>query len=168
MNNWRSPPPGAITDRYENYRKEFDLLWKDDHSDVHTVTLPEALRLKLIKFAPKEPPVVEPSNALARQKAAMVFQFVAEAPYFPDGGATCDATAMVDLWPHQTARGQRDGRVPGRHGRLLCDEVGMGKTIEAILRLRRLMAGRGVKRALLLVPAGLSKQWQGNYAKRAA
>ena len=146
-------------ERYEYYRKEFDLLWKDNHPDVHTVTLPEALRLKLIKFATKEPPVGEPSNALARQKAAMIWQYILEAPYFPDGGAPCDATAMVDLWPHQrhvvseTASAWPDGR-------LLCDEVGMGKTIEAILVLRRLMAGRGVKRALLLVPAGLLKQWQ--------
>lgn len=146
-------------DRYANYRRQFDLLWADHHSDVHTVTLPEALRLKLIKFAPKEPPVNEPSNAMARQKAAMVWQYMVEAPFFPDGGATCDATAMVDLWPHQrhvvseTASAWPDGR-------LMCDEVGMGKTIEAILVLRRLMAGRGVKRALLLVPAGLLKQWQ--------
>ena len=36
----------------------------------------------------------------------------------------------------------------------------MGKTIEAILVLRRLMAGRGVRRALILLPAGLLKQWQ--------
>jgi len=45
-------------------------------------------------------------------------------------------------------------------GRLICDEVGMGKTIEAILVLRRLMAGRGVQRVLILLPAGLLKQWQ--------
>ena len=53
-------------------------------------------------------------------------------------------------------RGFHQGRAPacaGRDGRLLCDEGGMGKTIEAILILRRLMAGRGVRRALLLVPA---------------
>ena len=38
------------------------------------------------------------------------------------------------------------------------DEVGMGKTIQEILILRRLLAGRGVRRALLLLPAGLLKQ----------
>jgi hypothetical protein len=31
----------------------------------------------------------------------------------------------------------------------------MGKTVEAILVLRRLLAGRGVKRALLMPPANL-------------
>ena len=145
--------------RHQEYTREFESPWKNTHSDVYTVTLPEALRLKLVKFAPREAPVVEPSTALARQKAAMIWKFIVEAPYLPNGAAACDATAMVDLWPHQrrvveeTAKAWPDGR-------LLCDEVGMGKTIEAILILRRLMAGRGVRRVLVLLPAGLLKQWQ--------
>ncbi|MDF0667050.1 MAG: SNF2-related protein [Nitrospira sp.] len=145
--------------RYREYAEEFESLWRDTHPDVHTVTLPEALRLRLVKFAPKEPPITDPSNAMARQKAAMIWRFIVEAPYLPDGGATCDATAMVDLWPHQRRVVQETAEA-WPEGRLLCDEVGMGKTIEAILVLRRLMAGRGVRRALILLPAGLLKQWQ--------
>lgn len=145
--------------RHREYAEEFNALWRDTHPDVHTVTLPEALRLRLVKFAPKEPPISEPSNALARQKAAMVWRFIVEAPYLPNGGATCDATAMVNLWPHQR-RVVEETAEAWPEGRLLCDEVGMGKTIEAILVLRRLMAGRGVRRALILLPAGLLKQWQ--------
>lgn len=146
--------------RYRHYAEgEFTALWLNKHPDVHTVTLPEALRLKLIKYAPKEPPVAEPSNALARQKAAMVWRFIVEAPYFPEGGPVCDATAMVDLWPHQQ-RVVEETAEAWPEGRLLCDEVGMGKTIEAICVLRRLMAGRGVRRVLILLPAGLLKQWQ--------
>jgi len=146
-------------ERHKEYAAEFEALWKDEHPDVHTVTLPEALRLKLIKFAPEEPPVEEPKVAVERQKAAMLWQFIAEAPYLPNGAAACDATAMVELWPHQR-------RVVGEvaeawpDGRLLCDEVGLGKTIEAIFVLRRLMAGRGVRRALLLLPKNLAAQWQ--------
>jgi len=145
--------------RYEEYRQEFEALWGDTHPTVHTISLPEALRERLIKLAPEEPPVEEPSNAAARQKAAMVWQFLLEAPYFQDGGATCDATAMVDLWPHQR-RVVEESASAWPAGRLLCDEVGMGKTIEAILVLRRLLAGRGVRRALTLLPAGLLPQWQ--------
>jgi SNF2 family DNA or RNA helicase len=146
-------------ERYQEYNKEFDLLWKDAHPDVYTVSLPEALRLRLIKFAPPEPPILEPSTALIRQKAAMIWNFIVEAPFLPDGGPACDATAMVDLWPHQR-RVVEETTKAWPEGRLLCDEVGMGKTIEAILILRRLMAGRGVRRALILLPAGLLKQWQ--------
>jgi superfamily II DNA or RNA helicase len=151
--SWEDP------DRYNEYAGEFQTLWEDRHPDVHTVSLPEAVRLRLIKFAPQEPPTAEPSNALARQKAAMVWRFIAEAPYFSDGGATCDATGMVDLWPHQR-RVVEETASAWPSGRLLCDEVGLGKTLEAIFALRRLMAGRGVRRALILLPAGLLKQWQ--------
>ena len=149
----------ADPSRYEYYSKKFKLLWERNHPSVAVYPLPEAVRLKLIKFAPKQPPLEEPSNAAARQKAAMVWQFLLDAPYFPSGGATCDASAMVSMWPHQRRVVEETARVwPA--GRLLCDEVGMGKTIEAILVLRRLMAGRGVERVLILLPAGLLRQWQ--------
>lgn len=146
-------------ERFGEYRDEFAALWGDDHPDVHTVPLPEALLLKLIKFAPAEPPLVEPSDALARRKAAMVWRFVAEAPYLADGASVCEATAPIDLWPHQRVVID-EASAAWPDGRMLCDEVGMGKTIEAIMVLRRLLAGRGVARALLLLPAGLTSQWQ--------
>ncbi len=149
----------ADPERCEHYRREFEWLWSDQHPTVHTLTLPEAIRLKLIKLAPKQPPVEEPSDAVARQKAAMTWRFLLEAPYLANGGPTCDATALVDLWPHQKRVVEETAAVwPA--GRLLCDEVGMGKTVEAILVLRRLLAGRGVRRALILLPAGLLAQWQ--------
>jgi len=152
-------------ERYEEYAQEIEALWKDRHPDVYTLTLPEAMRLRLIKFAPKEPPIVEPSDALARQKAAMIWKYIVEVPYMTKGGVACDATSMVDLWPHQK-KVVEEAAEAWPDGRLLCDEVGMGKTIETILILRRLMAGRGVKRALLLLPAGLLKQWQGELREK--
>lgn len=151
--SWHDP------ERYHEYASEFEALWADRHPDVHTVTLPEALRLELVRFAPPEAPVVEPGQTLARQRAAMLWRFIVESPYLPNGGPTCDATAMVDLWPHQR-RVVEETAEAWPDGRLLCDEVGMGKTIEAILVLRRLMAGRGVRRVLILLPAGLLGQWQ--------
>lgn len=154
-------------DRHREYAEEFQALWEDRHADVHTVTLPDALRLKLIKFAPKEPPVQEPREVLKRQQAAMLWRFIVEAPYLagPEGAAACDATAMVDLWPHQR-RVVEETAAAWPDGRLLCDEVGLGKTIEAVFVLRRLMAGRGVRRALLLVPKNLVNQWQGELREK--
>jgi len=146
-------------ERFTEYRQEFDALWADSHPHVHTVTLPEALKQKLVKLAPPEPPLAEPSDAIARRKAAMVWRFIAEAPYLKNGASACEATAPIDLWPHQrVVIEEAAGAWPD--GRMLCDEVGMGKTIEAIMILRRLMAGRGVARVLLLLPAGLTGQWQ--------
>ena len=42
----------------------------------------------------------------------------------------------------------------------------MGKTVEAILALRRLLAGRGVRRVLILPPANLQPQWQGELREK--
>lgn len=149
----------ADVERLAYFRNRFEDLWSDLDATVHTVSLPEALRLKLIKFSPKGTPTREPSNALTRQRAEMLWRYISEAPYLENGAAACDATAFVDMWPHQRQVVEDTANVwPA--GRLLCDEVGMGKTIEAILVLRRLLAGRGVRRALILLPAGLQMQWQ--------
>jgi superfamily II DNA or RNA helicase len=152
-------PSWQDKERFDEYRQEFDDLWQDSHPHVHTVTLPEALRQKIIKFAPAEPPLTEPTDALARRRAAMAWRFIAEAPYLENGAAACEATAPIDLWPHQRVVIE-EAASAWPNGRMLCDEVGTGKTIEAIMVLRRLLAGRGVSRALLLLPAGLTSQWQ--------
>lgn len=150
-------------ERHRHYTDEFEQLWKGHHPDVKVYTLPEAVREKLVKYAPKETPVgvAEASSHRDLLESAMVWQFVAAAPYLsgPSGLAACDSTAFVSPWPHQR-RVVDETAAAWPDGRLLCDEVGMGKTIEAILVLRRLLHGRGVRRALLLLPAGLLQQWQ--------
>ncbi len=150
----------------EHYRSEFEKLWRDEHEAVRVVSLPEAVREKLISFAPKDAPVVEPRPGPEAARAAMVWRFLNAAPFLPGGETVSDATAPVDLWPHQR-RVVEDVTRAFPAGRLLCDEVGMGKTIEAALALRRLLLGRGVRRALLLVPAGLMRQWQEELREKA-
>jgi len=141
------------------YQGRFEELWGSRDEHVMAITLPDAVREKLIKLAPAQAPVDEPGVSRESIEAAMVWKFLASSPFLADGESACDNTAPVDMWPHQIKVVADTARAfPA--GRLLCDEVGMGKTIEAILVLRRLLSGRGVKRALLLVPAGLLKQWQ--------
>lgn len=158
--SWEDP------ERLEHYQEEFRRLWAgDQHPHVRTLPLPEAVRLRLIRYAPEEP-VFEPlEKDLDRRRAAMLWSFASEAPYLPTGADACDATAMIELWPHQRKVVDEVARA-WPEGRLLCDEVGMGKTIQAILVLRRLLAGRGVQRALILVPAGLTEQWQGELREK--
>jgi len=151
-------PAWQDADFVANYQQRFDALWENRDAYVATLPLPDAVRARLITFAPAQPPRELRQDRQAAA-TAMLWRYIGAAAYLPNGEYACDATALVDLWPHQqrvvedTARG-----FPA--GRLLCDEVGMGKTIEAILVLRRLLGGRGVQRALLLVPAGLLQQWQ--------
>ena len=49
---------------------------------------------------------------------------------------------------------------------MLCDEVGLGKTIEAGLALRALRMSGYVGRALLAVPASIAAQWQREMADK--
>lgn len=150
--------------RFEHFGDQFEELWRGNNTQVAVVSLPDAVRDRLIRYASHEDtPVVRPIIEMTRRQrleAWMRWRFALEAPWFTDGARNCDAMAPgVWLWPHQV-RVVEECATAWPAGRLLCDEVGMGKTIEAIMILRRLLAGRGVRRILLLVPAGILQQWQ--------
>lgn len=150
--SWQDP------DFVRYYQARFDALWQDRDEYVRVYSLPDAVRTKIISFAPKSPPKEIKQNT-KDLVTAMLWHYIGAAAYLPNGEHACDATAMVDLWPHQhRVVNETAPHFPA--GRLLCDEVGMGKTVEAIQVLRRLLNGRGVERALLLTPAGLLQQWQ--------
>ncbi len=83
---------------------------------------------------------------------------VLQAPAFEDLLAVDAARGVVPL-EHQThAVRQLLARLRGRG--MLCDEVGMGKTIEAGLALLELTLRRAVRRALILAPPSLLGQWK--------
>ncbi len=156
--------------RFHHYKEEFENIWNDTDVFVHTMPLPEAVQKELIKFAGPEPPIHEPKETesvlpgvkgeIDRKKTAMLWKFLAHSAYLPDSTASCYLTAPLDhLWPHQQ-NVIEEVTAAWPEGRLLCDEVGMGKTIEAIMAIRSLLGGRGVRRVLFLLPAGLTLQWQ--------
>lgn len=67
-------------------------------------------------------------------------------------------SAKIDLLPHQVVLTHRVTTASPRRF-LIADEVGLGKTIEAALILRELMSRGELKRALMVVPAGLVNNW---------
>ena len=68
-------------------------------------------------------------------------------------------SAKVDLLPHQIVLVHRvAGARPKRF--LIADEVGLGKTIETALILRELASRGELKRAIMIVPAGLVENWR--------
>lgn len=69
------------------------------------------------------------------------------------------STAMVDLNPHQVDAGLFAFKGPMSRGAILCDEVGLGKTIEAGLVICQLWA-EGKRKIIIVVPASIRKQWQ--------
>jgi ATP-dependent helicase HepA len=67
--------------------------------------------------------------------------------------------SRVALKPHQIAVVHRVV-TSYPHRFLLCDEVGLGKTIEAGVILKELRARKSADRVLIIVPPNLMRQWQ--------
>lgn len=72
--------------------------------------------------------------------------------------ASALTSAKIDLLPHQVVLTHRIATASPRRY-LIADEVGLGKTIETALILRELASRGELKRALLVVPAGLVHNW---------
>src|SRR5205085_2639305 len=77
---------------------------------------------------------------------------------------TLDANAIKEL-PHQIDVAQRVLRDMGGRA-ILADEVGLGKTIEASIIYKELAIRGLARRALILTPASLVGQWQGELAEK--
>jgi ERCC4-related helicase len=69
------------------------------------------------------------------------------------------SSAVVDLNPHQIDAALFAFKGPMSKGAILCDEVGLGKTIEAGLVVSQLWA-EGRRKIIVVVPASIRKQWQ--------
>src|SRR5689334_13772673 len=77
---------------------------------------------------------------------------------------TLDANAIKEL-PHQIDVAQRVLRDMGGRA-ILADEVGLGKTIEASIIYKELAVRGLARRALILTPASLVGQWQGELEEK--
>ena len=72
--------------------------------------------------------------------------------------ASALTSAKIDLLPHQVVLTHKIAASATRRF-LIADEVGLGKTIETALALRELASRGELKRALMIVPAGLVNNW---------
>jgi superfamily II DNA or RNA helicase len=113
----------------------------------------------------KPAPACDPADLPDREK--LLFHFLREAPRLVGAGLLGVASAPVAPWPHQREVVRRAVEAYPR-GFLFCDEVGLGKTIEAALALRQLLLSGRVARALILVPKALLRQWQEELHEKAA
>lgn len=149
--------------------ERFLRLWEGKEPNWIALEVPEAARRKLISYAPDSPPLVDPLECIPKppkqpaavpdQHERIIFEFLRLAPFLPNASRLGIETATVRPWPHQRRVVQEVvDRYPESF--LFCDEVGLGKTIEAGLALRQLVVAGQVKRALLLVPKTVLRQWQ--------
>ena len=159
--------------RCDEARASFDSLWQNKHPHLRVLTLPEAVRRQLIAFGrnvsrPLEidgssdlPPMAEPPSALER----LQFAVLRDAPKMPGGRFVGIYTAPVKPWPHQEVVARRLVET-WPYSYLLCDEVGLGKTIEAGLAIRSLLLCGLAQRVLIAPPASLTRQWQRELASK--
>lgn len=161
-------------ERVEEAIQDFENLWNGRISHLPVLTLPEAVRRRLIQFAegvvrPVEVdgssvapmPSIVPPSAIERLK----FAVLRDGPRMPGGRYVGMETAPVDPWPHQKVVVRRLVET-WPYSYLLCDEVGLGKTIEAGLAFRSLYLSGLAKRILIAAPAGLTPQWQRQMASK--
>ncbi|MGF6937125.1 hypothetical protein OKW41_006287 [Paraburkholderia sp. UCT70] len=169
---WRSD---EARERADEAELEFAGLWNNEHPAFRVVTLPDAVRQRLISFAAlnpddKRPLELDSSSAAPvnlKPSAAewLSFAFIKDAPRMRNGQYLGIETAPIEAWPHQ--------RIVARRlvdawplSWMLCDEVGLGKTIETGLALRALHLSGYVRRVLIAAPASVAPQWQRELADK--
>ena len=151
----------------------FIRLWEGKDKDWIALDVPSAITQRLLQFKPPlaperdplegdELPVEEapeqpqPSTTVRDQ---FLFQFLRDAPYLPNAWTLGAVTAAITPWPHQIR--VADAVIHSYPNRaMFCDEVGLGKTIEAGLVIRQLILSGRVKRCLILAPKSVLRQWQ--------
>jgi superfamily II DNA or RNA helicase len=155
----------------------FERLWEGKEPDWVAMPVPEAAKQKLLKLRPANAPLKEfgseekepekqPDKARpvtfrvdADQRERIIFQFLRDVPHLLNAHRLGMETCTVRPWPHQSRVADTVvKRFPERF--MLCDEVGLGKTIEAGLAIRQLVLSGVAKRALILVPKSVLVQWQ--------
>src|SRR5947209_18037734 len=105
----------------------------------------------------------EPATSLLWAEIRREAEGLALAPGF-DRLITLDANTIKEL-PHQIDVAKRVLRQMGGRA-ILADEVGLGKTIEASIIYKELAIRGLARRALILTPASLVGQWQGELAEK--
>ena len=144
--------------------RTFDALWNKQLPGTTVIPLPEAIKKQLIRFRnyyrdgfdePIDPGTLETIEWTWTPELAYVFEAprlwnhtdfaYGEVAVTPFEHQDYVASSVLNSWPPRC---------------MLCDEVGLGKTIEAGLIIHGFLAAGRVDRVLILAPKNILKQWQ--------
>ncbi|WP_162466150.1 DEAD/DEAH box helicase [Streptomyces taklimakanensis] len=145
---------------FSHWKLKFEERWAGRMVGFKVYPLPDAAAERLLSMAPDVlPGERDPEEPEPMGDDAVVARYLQVAPALVGAEALPVATTGITLFPHQQ---QVVERLAGLYPRswLLADEVGLGKTISAGMSLRRLLLSKRVRRALILAPANVCRQWQ--------
>jgi superfamily II DNA or RNA helicase len=143
---------GDDGDNFYKYEVEF---FKDKAKKI--LKEPVITRVSRGIPADQDPARLVPVDAMVLGWFLSAYYFRYCLPSDPRFQAVCHG--RIEAFPHQIkVINQVLGTYPSRF--LLCDEVGLGKTIEALAILKELTLQNIVNRVIVIVPANLVKQWQ--------
>ena len=152
---------GSEPDRVTCEQQEFDRYWRNEDPFFQVIDLPEAVRLKLLKHAPRSKlPKRLQDKKSESEWVNRVWSFIQYAPARSNCSSQLgEATAPLQPWPHQISAYERlySSWPPNL---LLADEVGLGKTIQAGMLLRQAWLTRKARRVLIIAPKAVLGQWQ--------
>ncbi len=166
---------GRELQRVNKAKADFNRLWKNENPHMEVMSLPKAVKEKLVKLRNLKGQLTEIDGTSAAHTSNLLepsleellkFAVLRDAPRMPGGIYIGMYSAPVEPWPHQ--------EMVSRHlveswpySYMLCDEVGLGKTIESALAIRSLLLAGRIKRVLIAAPASLTSQWQRELAEKA-
>ena len=152
---------------------KFQAMWEDNHPSFVVRPIPQAIQEKLLQIServqiPTEvdgKPAYEEDTTRPSPMEWLRWAVIKHAPRMVGGETVGLYTAPVKPWPHQEIVARRlVDTYP--YGYLLCDEVGLGKTIETGLAFRSLWLSGRSQRILVCPPASLVTQWQREMADK--
>ena len=159
--NWESVhvyTDGATIEHLNATETEFQALWTNQATGLKVIDLPAYYRDYIVERAPPSPPETRSIREHRHDYTVNNYwQGIYDAlAHDPDSTV---ATIPTTLWPHQERfRQQNVGSDTIR--RLIADEVGLGKTLQAGVILKTRLNQGKARRALIIAPKAATKQWQ--------
>lgn len=138
--------------------REFQALWQNRADGLAVIDLPAFYRDYIVAQAPTSPPDLRTVRERRPDYRLNDYWQRIYAALADDPDSTV-ATVPATLWPHQERfRQQNIGSAAIR--RLIADEVGLGKTMQAGIILKTRLNQGQAGRALVIAPKAALRQWQ--------
>ena len=145
----------------EPTEEEFQLLWNDRADGLNIISLPKLYRDYIVEHAPRSTPkLLRPIPRLRSERDSTSRYWMNIRKALREDPDSTAATIPASLWPHQE-RFRQQHVDPTTIRKLIADEVGLGKTLQAGVILKTRLNQGLAKKALIIAPKAATKQWQG-------